>query len=129
MVAAGPGPLDEPELALARYLLTDQLDDLAGGGTAGALDVAVIDVWRGTAELLLAAAERWSGAGKWLIREVEALDEARGTAFSARLHEGLHEALAGDPALLVKAAEEVLDQVGGRLWSGFRLGASFRDPA
>lgn len=128
-VAAGPGPLSEPEVALARYFLTDQLDDLAGGATAGVLDAVAIEVWRGTAELLLAAAEWWNGSGKWLIREVEALDEAKGTAFAFRLHEGLHEALAGDPAVLVKAADEVLDQVGGRLWSGFRLGASITDPA
>ena len=128
-VAAGPGPLGEPERALARYFLTDQLDDLAGGATAGVLDAAVIEVWRSTAELLLAAAGWWSGGGKWLIREVEALDEARGTAFAARLHQGLHEALTGDPALLVRTADEVLDQVGGRLWSGFRLAAPLADPA
>jgi predicted nucleotidyltransferase len=127
-VVAGPQPLGGAELALARYCLTDQLDDLVGGGSAGVLDAAAFEVWRGTAELLLAAAEWWSGTGKWLIREVEALDAARGTAFAVRLHEGLHEALRGEPAVLVETAHEVLDQVGGRIWAGFRQSASMPDP-
>ncbi len=124
VVAAGPGPLSDSELSLARYSLTDQLDDLAGGGAAGVMDAVVIEVWRSTAELLLAAAAWWTGSGKWLIREVEALDDARGTAFAPRLHEGLHAALAGEPILLAEVAGEVLDLVGGRIWSGFRQDAA-----
>jgi hypothetical protein len=120
----GDGYVAEPDLALARYSLTDLLDDLAGGALGGLLDAVAVEVWRGTAELLLAGAEWWSGTGKWLIREVEALDAANGTGFAPRLHEGLHAALAGDPAVLVGVADEALDRVGGRVWSGFRLAAS-----
>ena len=104
----------------ARYSLTDQLDDLAGGGSPAVVDAVAVDVWRGTAELLLAAAGWWSGTGKWLVREVEAMDAARGTTYAQRLHDGLHRALVGDPDALDRLADEVLDQVGGRLWSGFR---------
>lgn len=122
-VAAGPGPLDEAGLALARYVLTDQLDDLIGGAAAGVLDAVAIEVWRGTAELVLATAEWWSGSGKWLMRELAAVDEATGSDFAMRLHDGLHGALRGEPALLVDTAEQALAQVGGRLWSGFRMAA------
>jgi hypothetical protein len=126
-VAAGPDPLSPDELTFQRYSLTDQLDDLVGGGSAGVVDAVAIDVWRGTAELLLASGGWWSGTGKWLIREVEAFDDARGTTYATRLHDGLHAALAGDPGALVELADEVLEQVGGRLWSGFRLAATIPD--
>ncbi len=83
-----------------------------------------VEVWRGTAELLLASAEWWSGTGKWLVREVEAYDDAQGTTYAPRLHEGLRAALAGDPAPLTTAADEVLARVGGRLWAGYSVTAS-----
>lgn len=122
-VAAGPGPLPAAELDLARYSLTDQLDDLSGGAPSGVYDAVVIEVWRSTAALLLATAEWWSGTGKWLVRELEASDEANGTSFATQLHAALHAALAGDPSSLAKTADEALDRAGGRLWAGFYRGA------
>jgi hypothetical protein len=119
LVAAGPGPMPEAELALARYLLTDQLDDLAGGASAKVWDAMVVEAWRGTTELLLAASGWWQGSGKWLVREVEALDRDRGTSYAEQLHAGLHAALDGDASDLIQAADTVLDLVGGRLWDGF----------
>jgi hypothetical protein len=119
VVAAGPGALPPDELELARYALTDQLDDLAGGASAHVRDAIAIEVWRRTAELLLATSCWWQGSAKWLVREVEACDRARGTAFAERLHTGLHDALAGDTGPLAAVAEEVLELAGGRLWAGF----------
>lgn len=119
VVAAGPGPTSPEDLALARYLLTDQLDDLAGGATPHVHAAVAIEVWRRSAELLLAAAGRWDGGGKWLVREVDAYDQEQGTAYAERLHRGLHGALAGDVGPLVEVADAVLDLVGGRLWAGF----------
>jgi predicted nucleotidyltransferase len=123
VVAAGPTRLSDTEIALARYALTDQLDDLAGGATPPVRDAIAVDVWRGCAELLLACSGRWEGTGKWLIREVLALDEAQGSDHATRLHEGLHAALAGRPETLTQVAEEILDQVGGRISAGFYLAA------
>ena len=123
-VAAGPDPLTADELTFARYSLTDQLDDLVGGGSPGIVDAVAVDVWRGTAELLLASAGWWSGTGKWLVREVEAMDAARGTTYAARLRDGLHGAMSGEADVLVALADEVLNRVGGRLWAGFRQAAS-----
>lgn len=119
VVAAGPGPVSAEKMDLARYMLTDQLDDLAGGASAGGRDATVVEVWRLTAELLLAASGRWGGGGKWLIREVEEHDRAAGTRFAERLHAGLHAALDGDVDVLVDVADAALDLVGGRLWQGF----------
>jgi hypothetical protein len=118
-LAAGPGPLTAVELDHDRYLLTDLLDDLAGGGSPGVVDAVAIAVWRATAELLLDSTGRWRGTSKWLVREVEAYDAAAGTSYAARLHDGLHAALAGSPELLTALADEVLDRAGGRLWAGY----------
>lgn len=120
VLAAGPGPLPDADRELARYALTDALDDLAGGGPADVVAAVAVQVWSSTAELLLAAAGRWSGTGKWLVREVRAYDEAAGTAYAGLLHEGLHAALDGDPVPLTAVADDVLDRVGGRLWAGYR---------
>jgi hypothetical protein len=95
VLAAGPGPLQPDELELARYSLTDQLDDLAGGASAHVRDAIAIEVWRRTAELLLATSCWWEGNGKWIVREVEACDRAHGTVFAERLHIGLRDACRG----------------------------------
>lgn len=122
-ISAGPGPLPADEMELARYTLTDQLDDLEGATPGPTWDAIVIEVWRGTAELLLAACEWWSGTSKWLIREVESLDETMATNYAPRLHASLRAAIIGDPRQLIKLADEVLGRVGGRVWDGFYLSA------
>lgn len=123
VLAAGPGPLPDAGLALARYGLTDLLDDLAGASASPEREAVAVEVWRAAAELLLASAGRWSGTGKWLVREVEAYDATAGTAYASRLGLGLHAALAGDPAPLTAVADEVLAGVGGRLWEGYTASA------
>lgn len=83
---AGPPPLSEAALQLARYSLTDLLDDLRGGGSAILMSAIAVEIWRRTGELLLASQDRWSGTGKWLVRELEALDYDAGTQYAARFH-------------------------------------------
>ncbi len=121
-VAAGPGPLPAAERDALRYGLTDLLDDLAGGGRAEVRTAVAVLTWQAAAELRLAAAQRWSGTGKWLVRELAALDADAGTAYAPRLDAGLRAALDGDPGRLVEVADEVLDRCGGRLWAGYRAG-------
>lgn len=119
LLSAGPPPVPPAALARMRYGLTDLLDDLAGSSPGPLRSAVVVSVWRETAELLLAAYARWTGGGKWLVREVQALDAERGSAFAGRLDAGLHAALAGDAGPLVAVADEVLAPLGGRLWAGF----------
>jgi hypothetical protein len=119
VVEAGPGLLPSAELDYARYSLTDCLDDLAGGGPPHALAAVAVLVWQQTAELLLASRGWWSGGGKWLVRELEACDQAHGSSYSPRLHDALRAAIAGDPAPLTAIADEVLGSVGGQLWEGY----------
>jgi hypothetical protein len=114
----GPGPVAPDELELMRYGLTDELDDLAGVGPGPEAAAVAIGVWRSTAELALALAETWSGTGKWLVREVQALDERDGTHLATALDTALRRALAGERGSLVSVADEVLERCGGRHWAG-----------
>jgi hypothetical protein len=116
---AGPPPLTAAQLDLARYGLTDLLDDLADDRPAPEAAAVAVEVWRATAELALAAAGAWSGSGKWLVRELSDRDPV----LVVRLDDGLRQALAGDVESLVAAADDLLDRCGGRLWAGFRLQA------
>ena len=123
MLQAGPGRLSPEQLALSRYMLTDQLDDLAGGGTAGQQDAVIVEVWRRAAELRLSTAGWWEGGGKWLTWELEALDAVDGTRFAEDLHAALRAAISGDSTLLVTVADRVLEISGGRLRDGFKQAA------
>ncbi|GAA3130326.1 hypothetical protein JOF29_007173 [Kribbella aluminosa] len=124
LLEEGPAPLSEDEMQLARYILTDLLDDLDGGASRPAMDAVVVEVWRRAAELLLASERRWSGSGKWLVREIEALDAAAGSRFATRFHGSLEAAVNGRPDNLVRLVDEILGRVGGRLRDGFRLVAA-----
>ena len=121
-VAAGPGPLPDAERDALRYGLTDLLDDLAGGGEPAVRTAVAVNTWQAAAELLLAGAHRWSGTGKWLVRELAAYDVDAGTSYAPRLDAGLRAALDGDTGPLVGVADEVLARCGGRLWAGYRAG-------
>jgi hypothetical protein len=116
----GPGPLEAGDLDRARYGLTDLLDDLRGGGGADLVTAVAVEVWRETAELVLAAHEHWGGTGKWLVRELADLDDREGTSYGAELHVALRSAVSGDVAALAEMARRVLGLVGGPLWTGYR---------
>ena len=111
-LAAGPPPLSSTEPDLARYGLTDLLDDLAGSSDAGETAIVGWHVWTATAELALMLSGHWLGTGKWLLRELRGADPD----LAGRLV-----AAAGDPGRLTEVADEVLGHAGGRLWAGFRL--------
>lgn len=111
VLAAGPPPLDQAGLDYRRYGLSDLLDDLAGSTDPGETMVICWNVLTDTAELALLLAGRWLGGGKWLLRELRALD--------ASLADGLL-AAREDPAALTRLAGDVLAGAGGRLWEGYR---------
>jgi hypothetical protein len=121
---AGPGGVSKADLDTKQYRLTDLIDDLRGSTEGGPVhDAIVAEVWRSTAEFVLAARQWWSGGGKWLMRELVSLDAHHRTAYAHRLHLALHQAINGDSRLLVQVSEDALAEHGGRLWSGYRLDA------
>lgn len=123
-VAAGPPPLSEEELASARYAVTDLLMDLEGAQRADERDAVACRLWEQAGALLLTGSGRWTGAGKGLVRELRAYDEACGSAYVDGLLGGLRDTLAGDIGPLVEVCEVILAAHGGRLFDGHRLGGT-----
>lgn len=124
VLQAGPTPLPASALASARYALSDLVDDLRGAAPGPEGTAIAVETWRRTAELVLDVNGCWRGGGKWLMRELIALDGLTGTSWALRLDAGLAAALAGDFVALRQAAEECLALAGGRLWEGFHQAAS-----
>jgi hypothetical protein len=112
LLAAGPPPPTTTELDLARYGLTDLLDDLAGSTDAAETAVIGWHVWFAVAELALLTGGHWPGSGKWLLRELCATD----AALADRLVSAI-----SHPDRLTEIADDVLGRAGGRLWAGLRL--------
>ena len=119
LLDAGPPPYDETELAMARYALTDLLDDMAGSDREDELAYLAGLVVSETAALALAAGGEWSGRGKGLARALRRVDPD----LAERLVNGQrHVVVYGDTAVLHRAAVDVLMRVGGPLLVGHRLG-------
>ncbi len=118
-VQAGPAPLSDDDLRLARYRLTAWADDLLAA-PAPLRAAAAVTAYGEVLGLLLDVHRRWRGQGKGLAREVLALDEPRAPlAGAGRRRSGA--AVAGDPRPLAALAGEVLDLTGGPLREGLRL--------
>jgi hypothetical protein len=111
VLSRGPAPLTAAEREYARYSLTDLVDDLVHAHDPGERTVIAATLWVSVAREALGFADHWSGHGKWLLRELRALDH--------RLADRWLEAH-GDPAAIVALALEVLDtRMGGPLFDGF----------
>jgi hypothetical protein len=115
-LAAGPPQLTADERDRHRYVLTDLLDDLEGCQDPGELAHIAAGVLVRASEVALVVSGRWRGTGKWLHRELVALD----AGLAAELVTAHRAALAdGDTAPLSGVAHRVLEQAGGRLLEGF----------
>ncbi len=120
-VAAGPPQLTPDELSSKRYAITDLLMDLEGGTAADEMAVTGVALWQQAADLLLTGSQRWTGTGKWLLRELDGYDEAHGTSFAADLLDGMRGAVGGDPSRLLVASDVILARFGGRHFAGHRI--------
>lgn len=112
VLAAGPAPLTDAERDNLRYKLTDLLDDLTHAADPGERTVIASTGWTFAAEQALAFSRRWTGSGKWLLRELRELDpELAERWLSAH----------ADPAAIADFIQDVLDQAGGPLFAGYRV--------
>jgi ribosomal protein S18 acetylase RimI-like enzyme len=123
----GPPSIAVLELENQRYAVTDLLADLTGAQSDDErLTVATALVWA-TADLLLAVSGRWSGSGKWLMRELQMLDIDQATTYAAQLVRGLRGVATGDPVLLRSTVIELLATAGGPLFDGYHRGSDATD--
>ncbi|MET9655616.1 nucleotidyltransferase domain-containing protein [Streptomyces sp. NPDC006510] len=120
LTAAGPPTVSADEIDDCRYAITDLLDDLAGSTAQSERLFIATELVRRTGELALSAGGSWNGGGKWLARRLE----TTAPGLSMRLHDGLREVLAGRIEPLVAVVDDVLGQVGGRFWVGYKRGGT-----
>jgi ADP-ribose pyrophosphatase YjhB (NUDIX family) len=110
LLDTGPGPASDTALEDARYGVTDLLDDLAYARDGGEADVVRSVLWERVGHLALAAAGRWDGGGKWLLRELRAWDPGYAARWVAARH---------DDQTMVAVARATLDAAGGPLFEGY----------
>ena len=84
LLEQGPPPLTAAELALARYAVSDLMDDLVEARADEALLIAA-QLAEASANLILDCHRRWRGSGKWMPRMLRRLDPA----LASRLAEAL----------------------------------------
>jgi len=112
VLAAGPAPLTAQERERARYALTDLLDDLTHAEDPGERIVIAVTAWTAAAQYALAFGGRWTGGGKWLLRQLRAMDPDLAQRWVAA-----H----GDLDATVAVVRAVLDRGGGTLFAGYRV--------
>ncbi|MEV0648760.1 nucleotidyltransferase domain-containing protein [Phytomonospora sp. NPDC050363] len=113
-LAAGPGPLPAESRDWSRYGLSDILDDYVHSVDAGETVVIGVQLWLAAGRSALEFGGTWTGNGKWLLRELRALDADLAERWLAARD---------DRERLVGFAREVLDSAGGPLFEGYRRGA------
>jgi hypothetical protein len=117
LLAAGPAPLDQEEMLLLRYGLTDLLDDFVGSVRESEVAYLAASLLLATSERYLAFTGRWLAGGKALDRALRVAD----AAFADRLKAAHHAAIIdGDKEPLIAVTTEVLSLAGGPLLAGYR---------
>lgn len=117
VLAGGPPPLTPAEREWGRYSLTDLLDDMVHAHDPGERVVIAECAWQAAGDHTLAFAGRWSGSGKWLLRELREYDPDMAARWLAA-----H----GDPEAIAAYVRDLLDRNGGPLFEGYRV-AGLRD--
>ena len=117
-LAAGPPPLDPARRDQLRYVLTDQLDDLAGCRTEDELPHIAGLLLTCAAELALAVGGAWGGTGKGLHRSLVRHDPDLAQRLAAAHRQAVGGGARGP---LREVVLEVLDRAGGPLLEGYRV--------
>jgi predicted nucleotidyltransferase len=120
----GPASLTEQELEGKRYVVTGLLDDLGGARFDDEALVVAAALTHEVADFVLAAKRRWSGSGKWLLRELGELDRDTRTGYGEGLTHGLRAVASGDRRPLLEFVAEVLDEFGGPVFAGYHRSAA-----
>jgi len=114
----GPMPWSQQEIDMARYAITEYIDDLAGSGKREEDLCTAAKLVHAVPEFVLRTNGRWIGDGKWMIRCLRSLDEALCDRWVAALETFY---ATGSKKELIDEVDRILRPFGGRLSEGFAL--------
>ena len=118
--AEGPPTLSTEAIERLRYAVTDKLDDLVADRTPAQIIAIGAALYPLLAELALRGNNQWNGSGKWHARLLNQMNASVGRQFETAfldLYNG------SKTRAVVQLADSLLEQQGGRLFSGYRSDA------
>ncbi|HEY9844037.1 MAG: nucleotidyltransferase domain-containing protein [Candidatus Sericytochromatia bacterium] len=125
LLTAGPPPLSEDEALVARYHISDLLEDLRGSQRPEESIFIAPLLAEAAINFHLVSKGHWQGQGKWLHRALKKVDPL----LADRLVESLQRLYCDRLVLpLIQLVEELLAPSGGPLFDGYYSQAP-RDPA
>ena len=116
-LAAGPAPWTLDEMNRARFELTHLLLDLISAKSYPETVFVANDLAKSAHHFILRIHGRWTGEGKWMIRELEQYDVQVCRQFVSVF---THLYRTGEKEQVVAWIDEILAPYGGRLSAGFR---------
>jgi hypothetical protein len=120
LLVKGPPQLDQEALDRLRYVISSMLTDLADERPDSERVAIGVALYQALGDFILRSNGQWSGAGKWLPRQVTAFDPALGDAFVTAF-DALFRERATMPVL--HCVEQVFAPHGGLLFDGYRADA------
>jgi hypothetical protein len=120
MLAEGPPPLSTDAMQRLRYAITDKLDDLEADRSPAEVIAIGAALYPLLVELALRGSSQWNGSGKWNARLLDQMDASVAKQFKTaflNLYNG------SDTHTVIRLADNLLAQHGGRLFSGYRSDA------
>src|ERR1700679_897121 len=118
--AEGPPPLSTDALLRLGYTITDKLDDLEADRFPAEIIAIGAALYPLLVELVLRGSSRWNGSGKWNARLLNQMDVAVSQQFETAFLDLYNRS---DTRSVLRLADKLLEQHGGRLFSGYRSDA------
>jgi predicted nucleotidyltransferase len=120
LLVKGPPQLDQEALDRMRYVISSLLTDLADERPDFERVAIGSALYQALGDFILRSNGQWSGAGKWLPRQMTAFDPVLGDAFVEAFDMLFRE---GEAKLVLDCAEQVFAAHGGLLFDGYRADA------
>ncbi|MFC0189025.1 nucleotidyltransferase domain-containing protein [Fictibacillus aquaticus] len=116
LLKAGPAPWKSTEIDVARYTITDLLEDLTGSSN-NIEDLFIVSKLAYLIhEFVLRVHNHWIGEGKWIVRALKEFNPEFAESFSKVFDDYYTDR---QKEKVIEFADEVLAPYGGRLFEGF----------
>lgn len=119
LLEAGPAPWSEEKLQMARYGLTDLLDDFEGSKRADEDLFIAGCLAEKIHEFYLRMNNQWIGSSKWILRALRRYNPEFAEQFTDAFQIFYK---TGEKSAVIELVEDVLEPYGGKLFEGYSSG-------